>query len=72
LNFNYKLIKYYKLVDLSNNKIKINCFNRLAHMRLQNSAKNNKFSSKQKVNIFFNKQQREIAKANLCLAIFFI
>jgi len=41
-------------------------------MRLQNSAKNNKFSSKQKVNIFFNKQQREIAKANLCLAIFFI
>ena len=52
LDFNYRLIKYYKLVDLFNNKIKINCSNKLVHiLRSQNNAKNNKIFSKCKANI---------------------
>jgi len=56
LNFNYKSIKHYKLVDLFNNKTKINCFNRLTRTH---STNNNKFFSKQKVNIsLINNKER--------------
>ena len=63
LNFNYKLIKYYEFVNLFNNEIKINRFNRLVYiLRSQNNSKNNKFFSKCKANIFSINNKKRLRK----------
>ncbi len=71
LNFNYKSIKYYKFVDLFNNKIKINCFNRLIRtLRSQSNAKNNKSSSKRKTNISLIDNKEKLRKQIFVLLFF--
>ncbi len=71
LDFNYKLIKYYKLINLFNNKIKINCFSKLARMLyLQNNIKNNKFFSKYKTNIFLINNKKKLEKQIFVLLFF--
>ncbi len=71
-SFNYKLIKYYKLVDLFNNKTKINCFDKLIYiLRLQNNAKNNKFSSKRKASISLIDNKKKMRK-QIFVSLFFL
>ena len=64
------MIKYYALVNQFNNKIKINCFNKLAYICLRDNAKNNKFFLKQKVNIFLINNKKRLQKQIFALLFF--